>query len=101
MQDRKKVYVHCKDYSSFLHYQNSEENKDIDCEYIADDVFLRGRWPAQIIIDDTADQNNHHQSIMESIEIHRDLWKIELQRIEEQEDFKTEDGEIQEDFYGV
>jgi len=101
MQDRKKVYVHSKDYSMFLQYKNAEENKDRDCEYIADDIFLRGRWPAQIIVEESAYQNESHQSIMESIETHRNLWRDELQHIEEREEFKTEEGEQEEEFYGV
>lgn len=99
VEDREKVYVHCKDYSAFIKYQ--KDNPDRSCEQIVDEYFLRGRWPCLIVVTDDASANLLHQPILESINTHRELWGMELQLMEDSDD--TDQGEDKEenDFYGM
>lgn len=96
MQDRELVYIHCKDMQSFLDYQ--KENPDRNCLHIADEYFLRGRWPARIIVTEDAYSHIMNEPIMESIETHRELWKDDLAKIEERSELGKDDSE-DKDFY--
>ena len=98
MSDRELTYVHSEDYSMFLKYQ--EENPDRECHHIVDEYFLRGRWPAKIVVTEDAHNNRMHQPIMESIEIHKELWKKDLEKIEERKELGS-DQEKEDDFYGM
>lgn len=89
MEDRELIYIHCKDNQSFRDYQ--EKNLDKDCIHISDEYFLRGRWPARIIVLEDAYDNVMNDPIMESINTHKHLWKTDLIKLEEKEDL-TETG---------
>lgn len=82
----------------FLQYK--KDNADRDCHYVADDTFLRGRWPGHIVVTEDAHENLNYQAIIESVYLHLDLWKDELKEKEEKEEL-GEDQAKKENFYGM
>lgn len=98
--DREKIYVHCKDYSTYLEFKKEHEDR-YECEYIVDEYFLRGRWPARIVVTELAELNVMHHPISESVDIHRELWRKDLEQIEEKKDFGDSEDNDKDDFYGV
>jgi len=99
------VYVHAQDYSRFTAYQRA--HPELTCMYITDGAFLRGRTPARIKVLDGAFAKWDSGEIMECIFTHQEVWKDELQRIEDQKNLNEikppEEGEntAETDFYGI
>lgn len=87
------IYVHAGDYSEFVKYQS--EHPELTCIFITDGIFLRGRTPATIKVLSGHFRKWDSGEILESIQIHTELWKPFLEEEEEVDKIKGED------IYGV
>ena len=82
MESKKILYIHCGSLTEFQQYQ--KQHIEYECIYILDGVTLRGRYPEEIICVGTHKEKWNDQEIMESIDLHEDMWKqsVEVQKVQ-------------------
>ncbi len=71
------IYVAAGTYSECLQYQ--AQVPEVLCLYITDVEFLRGRTPADIKVLPLVHERYDYVGVMESVSLHKRLWKQELE----------------------
>jgi len=82
------IYVHGGDYSEFLEYQKTVP--DIECIYITDGAFLRGRTPAPIKVLPKHYLKWDSAEILEAINRCKPEWDTLIQQEKEKDDEESD-----------
>ena len=83
------LYVAAGNYSECLEYQKLVP--EVQCLYITDVEFLRGRTPADIKVLPLVIERYDYVGVMESVDRQRGMWKEELEQQQRDEEGTNEE----------